>query len=345
MQNNHSVAACYVRDLLAGAISKGFNVQPLLLRLGISNAQINNDQWRTNVDSYAQLMQGIWQLTHDESAGYAEQPLKPGSFAMMCQVAIGAPNLHKAFARAIRFFSFISEDLQLSLTENDSQASFVIAHTSQRGLNNLFYVEMLSLIFIRWASWIIDKKLLVSRIDFTHATPNHALECADIFGCAPHFNQAQNKITFATRFLRDRVAQNEQSLIEFLAQAPISLLSHYRRDTSMSWQIRQLLHHAARGQEGDLEPMGLEQIAEHLHLTSQTLRRRLKEEGNSFQEIKDAVRSNLAIHCLVHEDLPMQTIAERMGYSETSVFYKAFKRWTGLTPGAFREQHLNKKTR
>lgn len=74
-----------------------------------------------------------------------------------------------------------------------------------------------------------------------------------------------------------------------------------------------------------------------MHLISQILRRCLREEGNSFQEIKDAVRCALAIHFLMHEQLPAQDIADKMGFSEASVFYKAFKRWTGLSPGAYKE--------
>ncbi|WP_371922643.1 helix-turn-helix domain-containing protein [Simiduia sp. 21SJ11W-1] len=198
------------------------------------------------------------------------------------------------------------------------------------------------MILIRWSSWMIDKKLLVARIDFNAPTPEDPGERAHIFGCAPHFNQSATRICFATRFLDERVAQTPHTLAEFLAQAPVSLLSHYQRDTSLSAQVRQLLQNAADSDHSGIDQCGLEQVAQALHLTSQTLRRRLKEEGNSFQEIKDAVRCSLAIHYLLRDDLPMQDIATKMGFSEPSVFFKAFKRWTGLTPGAYREREFAK---
>ena len=72
-------------------------------------------------------------------------------------------------------------------------------------------------------------------------------------------------------------------------------------------------------------------------MSPQTLRRHLREEGTSFQELKDHLRRDLAIYQL-GSDLPIQRIAERLGFSEPSAFHRAFKKWTGLTPGAYRAQ-------
>ncbi|MBB3167100.1 AraC family transcriptional regulator [Simiduia aestuariiviva] len=335
-----TVAACYVRHLIAGAEAEGVDTSTLLPT--DIHAELNSDHWRMPVEDYVALMHAVWHATQDESAGYCARPLKPGTFAMLCHATIDTPNLRRALLRAIKFFQLLSDDLTLQLTENEREASITLSHTGKAALDDLFFIETLALILIRWSSWMIDKKLLVSRIDFSAPTPAQADERAHIFGCTPHFAQAQNRICFATRFLNERVAQNSQTLANFLAQAPVSLLSHYQRDTSLSAQVRQLLQCAVDGDEGGVEQCGLEQIAEQLHLTSQTLRRRLKEEGNSFQEIKDAVRCALAIHYLVRDDLPVQDIAEKMGFSEASVFFKAFKRWTGLTPGAYRERELAK---
>ena len=69
-----------------------------------------------------------------------------------------------------------------------------------------------------------------------------------------------------------------------------------------------------------------------------TLRRHLREEGSSFQELKDHLRRDLAIYHLGRDELAIQDIAEQLGFSEPSAFHRAFKKWTGLTPGAYRAQ-------
>lgn len=82
----------------------------------------------------------------------------------------------------------------------------------------------------------------------------------------------------------------------------------------------------------------MESIAQHLHISPQTLRRHLREEGTSFQELKDQLRRDIAIYHLRRADLSLQQIAEQTGFSEPSAFHRAFKKWTGLTPGAYRAQ-------
>lgn len=344
---NHTVAHHYVEPLLVGAEHRGFSRAQLLAPLAgkaASLAAIEQGQ-RLPVDDYVLLIQHVWAITADETGGYGARALKPGTFAMMCHACIGTPNLRKAFDRAGRFFSLVSDDIQLRLTENDSEAGFIFSQqpAPPAPLSSLFYLETLALIFIRWASWLIDKKLLVARIDFQAPSPGPEAEqeAEAVFGIQPHYNQANNQITIARRFLDERIQQTETSLKLFLDQAPASLLSHYRRDASVSAAVRRFLHQTV-DQGGTGEEFSLEQVADALHLTSQTLRRRLKEEGNSFQEIKDAVRCRLAIHFLLHDALPAQDIAFKMGFSDPSVFYKAFKRWTGLTPGAYKESKLNK---
>mgnify|MGYP006207581605 CR=1 FL=1 len=73
-------------------------------------------------------------------------------------------------------------------------------------------------------------------------------------------------------------------------------------------------------------------------VSPQTLRRHLREEGTSFQALKDELRRDIAIYHLGRADLSLLEIAEQLGFSEPSAFHRAFKKWTGLTPGAYRAQ-------
>ena len=55
--------------------------------------------------------------------------------------------------------------------------------------------------------------------------------------------------------------------------------------------------------------------------------------------IKDALRRDVAVEYLTQSDLPLLEVAARVGFSEASTFHRAFKGWTGLTPGAYRQAH------
>jgi AraC-like DNA-binding protein len=75
-----------------------------------------------------------------------------------------------------------------------------------------------------------------------------------------------------------------------------------------------------------------EAIADTLHFTPITLRRRLRAEGSSYQQIKDDIRRDTAIYNLSKAVMSIEQVAESVGFTEATSFYRAFKRWTGATP-------------
>ena len=87
-------------------------------------------------------------------------------------------------------------------------------------------------------------------------------------------------------------------------------------------------------------PPSLEAIAAQWAMAPQTLRRHLREEGRGFQQIKDELRRDAAIACLAEPGLTLPEIAQRLGFSEASTFHRAFKKWTGVAPGEYRQTQL-----
>lgn len=80
-----------------------------------------------------------------------------------------------------------------------------------------------------------------------------------------------------------------------------------------------------------------EEIAAEQHMSVRTLIRHLQDEGTSYQRLLDTVREELACWLLLQTPLPVDAIAERLGYSDTSNFSRTFRRWVGMTPGEFRD--------
>lgn len=88
--------------------------------------------------------------------------------------------------------------------------------------------------------------------------------------------------------------------------------------------------------QGSLPP--LEEIAARLNMSVATLKRRLKAEGVTYQQLKDAARLQLATRLLEEGKLTVDQVAESLGYSDASNFAKAFRGWTGESPGQFRQR-------
>ena len=72
-------------------------------------------------------------------------------------------------------------------------------------------------------------------------------------------------------------------------------------------------------------------------MTTPTLHRRLRDEGTSFQQLKDLCRRDAAIGYLTKGEYTTLQLSELMGFSDSSTFHRAFKKWTGLTPQEYRK--------
>ena len=100
----------------------------------------------------------------------------------------------------------------------------------------------------------------------------------------------------------------------------------------------------ARRVEAELEPLlasgtiRIERVARALGCSRQTLYRRLKAEGQTFAQVLDELRRRRALQLVRDAALPVKEIAWRLGFSDPAAFSRAFKRWTGKSPQAFRAQ-------
>ena len=131
------------------------------------------------------------------------------------------------------------------------------------------------------------------------------------------------------------MVQSPRSVPDFLNRIP-DLLTVERIDQSLTGEIERMLQSA----DGGIDALPLKVVADNLHTTPSTIQRRLKREGSAYAEIKESVRRDLAIHHLRRRETPMSEIASMVGFSDPSVFARAFKNWTGQTPGDYRSQAL-----
>lgn len=84
--------------------------------------------------------------------------------------------------------------------------------------------------------------------------------------------------------------------------------------------------------------IGLSRICISLQYSKRTLQRRLNAEGTTYYELRDMVRFNHCISVLTETNLTMVDISTLLGFTDRSSFTTAFKRWTGITPSAFRRE-------
>jgi AraC-like DNA-binding protein len=145
------------------------------------------------------------------------------------------------------------------------------------------------------------------------------------------FDAEVSGVVFAASCLERPIPGRDPALYLAL-QARIAAL-HGACEADIVAQVRRVACNQLLGGGGTLES-----VAEVFTLHPRTLSRRLKERGTSFRRISNTLRFGLACHLLSGTQMPLPSIAELLGYAETSPFSRAFQRWTGTPPGAWRAQ-------
>lgn len=331
----HSIPINFVVAALRGVRGAGVDVLPILERAGIAPELLAAPSARVSTEQYTALVQAIWFTLSDEFMGFCPaQPCKFGTFAMMCYTVIHCGTLERALKRGTRFYGLITDAFSVEFERHEQRATLVFTN-HQLDDPDHFLTESWLVIWHGLACWLAGRRIQLTEATFTYAEPPHVDEYRRMF-YAPtmRFGAPQTTLSFPASALDLPIVQNEVTLKQFLKSSPADLLVRPRNDDSLTGQIRAILRKAYDYPE-------FEQIAQRLNMTPQTLRRRLKDEGSSYQQIKDNLRRDTAIYFLSRPELGLDEIAAQLGFSEPSAFHRAFKKWTGVTPGVYRQERIS----
>src|SRR5271170_4706074 len=325
-----TIAICFVAAALQSVRARNLNADELLAKVGLSASLLQVPQARVSAKLYGALWRAIAFALDDEFFGQDSRRMKVGSFAMLCHSVVVCKTLAQALDRSLRFYALILDDISANL-EREAREARIILNERVAGTGRMFAHELLLMLLYGVSCWLVGRRIPILRTEFSYPEPAHSAEYRLMYCAELAFNRPNTVIAFEASYLDLPVVQNERSIKEFLRTAPESILVKYKNGSSLTAKIRRRLRQFLPGEVPDFEG-----LADELNMTSATMRRRLHEEGASYQSIKDQLRRDLAISYLSHSSRSVMDIALELGFSERSAFHRAFRKWTGASPGEFR---------
>ncbi len=169
-------------------------------------------------------------------------------------------------------------------------------------------------------------------VSFRHPAPEQLEPYRALFGVIPHFGAAFDQLVFDRSLLEAPMLSRDDALSELLRRYATPALKAASRATTVSAQVEALL-------QSGVDP-GVSTVARELHVAPRTLQRSLSSEGTSYAEVAARMRRAAAERLLRRRELAIAEVAYALGFNDASAFHHAFVRWTGVTPGNFRNQHL-----
>lgn len=324
-----------VHQILEGARRRGLDLAPLVRRVGIAPALLAAPRARVTQAQYAALMLLLRRLLRDELWGLCSQPVPMGSFVWCCRLLVHTATLGDALRTGLGYFHRLLADFTPRLQVEAGMAHVRLVSRRPRDPGLGYADRCFCFLCYGLASWLVARRIPVSEVTYRPIDRGLSSDATRLFQAPVSYHADAVGFRFDARWLQLPVVQNTQSLNEFLRAAPAGLLVRYRDQARLSERVRRLLR-----RQGPAQMPTLEQVARQLALTPQTLRRRLAREGLSFQGLKDDLRRDAAIGDLADPRLTLADIAVRVGFADVSTFHRAFKAWTGLAPGAYRQARL-----
>lgn len=322
----HNITPGFVEDALASLRQRGLDTAPFMAAAGLPE-EVTGPV--TNVQ-YGRLWWSIADAIQDEFFGLAARPMRPGSFDLLCYAVLHSGTLERALRRALLFLDVVLDDPRGELRIRDGMAHVVL---TDRGLPRpAFAYRAYWLILMGVACWLVGRRIPLRYLDFACPAPVHRQDYRKFFGAPVLFDRPSTRLVFDSSYLALPVIRSDVALESFLREAPANILIRYRHDHETSSRIRARL----AAMPASAWP-SFETIAKALGMSSATLRRRLRADGQSFGAIKDELRSVQAQRLLQEKALSVAEVAAELGYSEPSAFYRAFQKWVGQSPGDYRK--------
>ncbi|MFD0154683.1 AraC family transcriptional regulator [Streptomyces sp. NPDC055721] len=329
-----SVSAHHVRAVLLGGERRGVAPAPLLARAGLPAELLGGVQARVPAERFGRLVRMLWAILDDELIGFGGAPSKVGTFAMMGHVVVhGSRDLREALRRGQAFYSLFPSGPRFRLVEpggaDEARMEFDIA-----GYDDPlhFGAESTVLVAHRFAGWLIRRRIGLRRVEFAYPEPRHAQEYALLFGAPCVFGARRTAAVFDRADLDAPVLRDAAALRVLLRRAPVDVFVCADYGSTVTGRVRHLMGRAL--------PAGPvptpEELADRLSMSPQTLRRRLAAEGATYQRLRDQVRRDHALAELSGGRVSIELLSRQLGFSEPSAFHRAFRRWTGGTPRAYR---------
>lgn len=330
----------FVNTLLRMAGERGSDFSAILHEAGVEFDPFDSGApdycGEISAMQYSRIYQQVLQQVQDESFGLAGSELTtPGAFRMMCYCIISCRNLGQAIERAAEFYrTFFDERSQLYANFSEQHAR-VGYRTLERAAGSPGVVADaygLSL-WHRFFGWLCGRPIELKRVDFRGPKPARVEKYERLFACPLYFGQSSDLLYFDSACLSWPLVHTEHSLREFLRTAPYQLLimDSEPGHKSLSQQVKAMMGH-----DFSTGFPSFETISRALGVSAPTLRRRLKREDTTFQQLKDEARCEASILWLDRPELSINDVALQIGFTDPSAFHRSFKKWTGSTPGQFR---------
>jgi len=308
------------------------DIDAFLRSLSVDPEMVKAPDTRLPIETYL--------LIQDQAAEYVNDPYfglhmgefaEPGSWSILGYMMMNCKTLREAFEKSGRYSRIIGNliEARAELKFNKVKAIFFTPPHAPKMSRHCFEATFSSSVRMMRSLTGVDINPL--EVTFIYPEPESRSEYERIFKCPVRFGQKDNSFTLAMSVVNTPILMANPGLLEYFEKYAQDFLAEMERNNEHTRAVTKIILSRL-----DDEALSIDRVAKEMAVSVRTLQKRLEEEGVVFSDLYKDIRRRLAQKYLC-ENYTVEQITYLLGFSEPSVFRKAFKKWSGVTPREFRE--------
>lgn len=322
----------FVRSLLEGAKLRGYDAGEILIAEGLPAQIQDNQRVRISTKQFAALTTRVIRMLDDEACGQLERRTPPGLLYFQLRACLSSHSIEDALSLWTLGVNLIDPSRSASFYSGAETGTLALELQKSGSKHNYIAESTLSAVH-RILCWLAEDFVPLERVELKRPQSDFSEECHYLFyGVPVLFGRDRDLLVFSRRSLDFPCNRTRESLDLFMKAPWEWIVTLSRRGTSPAIKVRLWLEQVLTR---DHEVPSLNNAAAYMGLHPQSLKRRLKKEGITYQMLKEETRRDMAINLIGQKRYSVEVIGFMLGYSDASTFIRAFKTWTGLTPLAY----------
>ena len=330
---NIGVLSAAASGLDAFITGQGGDVDRVFGRAGIDPEQLRHPTLSLALPSYCQVLEEAARQSGCDNFGlrYGQQ-FQPQALGLLGYVGLCSATLEDALRNFAAAFPYHQHDTLIRLVDSGECYRFDYQVRHSAILDRRQDAELTMGMALNLLRHALGPDWAPRAVTFEHERPEAWQEHVALFDAPVHFGRPCNSLLVPKHDLQGRAMPGHDATLLFLVQDAIRRLGETAARPDLCEEVRTQIRLTLMHGEPELED-----LARRLDLSAPALQRRLRDAGLSFSQLVEQTRQDLAQHYL-RQRRPISELAPLLGYSETSAFSRAFRRWFGVSPRQWRQQ-------
>ncbi|QSP93389.1 AraC family transcriptional regulator [Marinobacter salinisoli] len=310
----------------------GVDTDAIFTRLGVDENYVYTEHLRTPHSAQLYFWQVVEDVSGDPDIGlHLGQRLPAYKGQVLEYLFLSSPNFGEGLRRAQNYQRLLSDAAKTDFFIEGENACMVLDTASEDVRRLKHFNECFVLGLITFFRSITDGSFQPSRVEFEHDRDERQDHVAEVLGCEVTFGAPENRLYFPASALAHPSPHAEPELLDLHERFASEQVARLEKKDIVG-QVERIVAELL-----DSGEVTLDAVAERLGIKARTLRTRLTEAETSFNQVLAEFRYRLARQLLATTDESIDEIVYLTGFSEPSTFYRAFKRWSNMTPIEYRK--------